>query len=623
MIKRVTQILPAILTSLGLLFAYGASAQVLFPCDTASALKPFAEDWSGGVGGWTGIANTAFGTSGQWNLNTGTTTSSNTGPSGAHVGNQYVYFETSGGSNTNEMISPQIDLSNVGGFAMVTFWLHAYGTDMAGNTLDVEVSTSPTGPWTNVYSRSFTSQIQTSSNAPYVQDTADLSNFATQQIYLKFKYSRTGSFRGDLAVDLIEVFGCAPDDAGVAEIVKPGIPECLSEDLEVKITTISPDPVTNVRIEWSVNGVNQLPLVWNGFLPPFSTSPAIYVGNFPFAQGDVIKVWTANPNGVPDIFNLNDTATFTIPTFTTSNMATEELICPGETKTLSTGVGFAAHQWSTGAGLPQITVNQGGIYEVTITDNNTGCQHEYEINVVEDTPVDLPDTTVWGCAIDGGVTLQGNKPRANYLWSNGSQGTRITVTQSGTYWVQATDPTQTCLSSDSVDVEIYELPNPSFTQNRDYLSLIFTNNTQDATSYLWDFGDGQTSTDFEPTHLYVQPGNYTVRLTAFNLCGQRSTDELIGVDPVSSGKIQNPSGLSIYPNPNSGRFNVDFKTDNLQDVKLQVMDIQGRVIQTEQLGEVTGNYVHPVELNGIASGVYLVKITAGSHVISVERITIN
>lgn len=421
----------------------------------------------------------------------------------------------------------------------------------------------------------------------------------------------------------LEIEYIFPDDAGIASIETPGIPECLNNDLYVKITTISPDPVTSVRIEWTVNGVNQTPLNWTGFLPPASTTPQpVYVGDFNFQQGDVVKVWTTNPNGLDDKFPDNDTATFTIPSFTTSNMATEELLCPGESITLSTGVGFAAHQWSTGAGLPQISVSQGGIYEVTITDNNSGCQHDYQINVIEDNPVNLPDTTVWGCSIDGGITLQGNKLRANYLWSNGTQGTRITVTQSGTYWVQATDPTQTCLSSDTVDVEIYDLPNPSFTQNRDYLTLIFTNNTQDADSYLWDFGDGQSSTDFEPTHLYVQPGNYTVRLTAFNLCGQRSTNEIIGVDPVGVGNIENLYGLNLYPNPSSGQFNVDFKTDHLNDVQLQIMDMQGRLIQTEQLGDVSGNFSHQVHLNNVASGIYLVKITTGTEVISVERVTL-
>ena len=40
-----------------------------------------------------------------------------------------------------------------------------------------------------------------------------------------------------------------------------------------------------------------------------------------------------------------------------------------------------------------------------------------------------------------------------------------------------------------------------------------------ATSYSWDFGDGQHSTEADPTHTYGADGVYTVTLTATNACG--------------------------------------------------------------------------------------------------------
>lgn len=45
------------------------------------------------------------------------------------------------------------------------------------------------------------------------------------------------------------------------------------------------------------------------------------------------------------------------------------------------------------------------------------------------------------------------------------------------------------------------------------LTVAFTNkSTGDYTSYLWDFGDGTTSTEVSPTHVYQAPGTYTVTL---------------------------------------------------------------------------------------------------------------
>lgn len=47
-------------------------------------------------------------------------------------------------------------------------------------------------------------------------------------------------------------------------------------------------------------------------------------------------------------------------------------------------------------------------------------------------------------------------------------------------------------------------------------SVIFLNESERAVSYLWDFGDGTTSTEFEPKHAYAQPGDYIISLVAIN-----------------------------------------------------------------------------------------------------------
>ena len=43
-------------------------------------------------------------------------------------------------------------------------------------------------------------------------------------------------------------------------------------------------------------------------------------------------------------------------------------------------------------------------------------------------------------------------------------------------------------------------------------SISFSNCSTNGESYLWDFGDGTTSTDANPTHSYTSYGNYTVSL---------------------------------------------------------------------------------------------------------------
>ncbi len=72
-----------------------------------------------------------------------------------------------------------------------------------------------------------------------------------------------------------------------------------------------------------------------------------------------------------------------------------------------------------------------------------------------------------------------------------------------------------------------------------YLEVAFTNYSQDADTYSWDFGDGETSTEENPTHVFAEAGNYTVVLTASNSDGASATyDESIEiVDPNEALKL--------------------------------------------------------------------------------------
>jgi PKD repeat protein len=51
----------------------------------------------------------------------------------------------------------------------------------------------------------------------------------------------------------------------------------------------------------------------------------------------------------------------------------------------------------------------------------------------------------------------------------------------------------------------------------------FTNASRSATDYLWDFGDGNTSADFEPQHTFPGEGTFTVSLTASDALGAMDT----------------------------------------------------------------------------------------------------
>ncbi|WP_350288958.1 PKD domain-containing protein [uncultured Croceitalea sp.] len=58
-----------------------------------------------------------------------------------------------------------------------------------------------------------------------------------------------------------------------------------------------------------------------------------------------------------------------------------------------------------------------------------------------------------------------------------------------------------------------------------FLEYTFANSSAGATSYAWDFGDGNTSTEESPTHVYDTPDTYTITLVVSNDAGLSSTLE--------------------------------------------------------------------------------------------------
>lgn len=81
------------------------------------------------------------------------------------------------------------------------------------------------------------------------------------------------------------------------------------------------------------------------------------------------------------------------------------------------------------------------------------------------------------------------------------------------------------------------------------LNVAFSNTSTGAVSYLWDFGNGNTSSNTSPSNVYLEVGTYTVRLIAISANGQRDTlirNSFIQVlsPPVSSFQVLNNTGCA-------------------------------------------------------------------------------
>lgn len=83
-------------------------------------------------------------------------------------------------------------------------------------------------------------------------------------------------------------------------------------------------------------------------------------------------------------------------------------------------------------------------------------------------------------------------------------------------------------------------PAIGFTLDITGLTITANNTTTGADSYLWDFGDGQTSTAQNPTHTYAGGGPYTVKLTATNTNGESTASKglFVTVDVLTDAALQ-------------------------------------------------------------------------------------
>lgn len=86
----------------------------------------------------------------------------------------------------------------------------------------------------------------------------------------------------------------------------------------------------------------------------------------------------------------------------------------------------------------------------------------------------------------------------------------------------------------SCENDTLPLPKAEIYRTIDKYTVSFTPHVRDATSYLWDFGDGSTpSTEMNPVHTYVSFGDYSVKLTVKGDGGEYTTEKVINIEALT------------------------------------------------------------------------------------------
>ncbi|WP_317898459.1 T9SS type A sorting domain-containing protein [Aurantibacillus circumpalustris] len=297
----------------------------------------------------------------------------------------------------------------------------------------------------------------------------------------------------------------------------------------------------------------------------------------------------------------------------TSNKA---LICSGGGATL-TALGANTYSWDTNANnvLTAIAVvnpialtSSAIMYTVEGTNSSTGCKNTQTVAV----SVFIPTLTISGSTntCSGGlINLNGgNGVLGTYNWHTGS-GTPITnqilqipLTVASVFTLTANSNSigLICPATQTIALGIYYNPTITAVPAR---TLICVKESVEITaaggsSYAWD------NTMTGPT-ITVSPNgtaaNYTVTGTDDNGCSSTATVQVKISSCAGLNELRHlNNGITIYPNPNDGKFTIQ----STADLKLSLVNELGQLIRVINLSA-TNN--HEVNISDLAKGIYFVS----------------
>lgn len=219
-------------------------------------------------------------------------------------------------------------------------------------------------------------------------------------------------------------------------------------------------------------------------------------------------------------------ATVVVRPYPVLTVSPDTVICLGETTPL-VATGATTYAWTPAIGLDQTTgstvlASPSAPTTYIVTGTSNGCSTIDSIKVGTNS---LPTVNAGGdqTVCKGVPVILTATGTLTYVWSdNVVNGVPFVTDTTRTYTVTGIDANG-CKNIDYVTITTIDAPAIAFTVDTTLgcapLHVQFTNTTEGATNYLWDFGDGQTSTAKNAYHDYYIEGCHDVTLTADNGLG--------------------------------------------------------------------------------------------------------
>ncbi|HEY0976483.1 MAG TPA: PKD domain-containing protein, partial [Flavobacteriales bacterium] len=254
-----------------------------------------------------------------------------------------------------------------------------------------------------------------------------------------------------------------------------------------------------------------------------------------------------------------------------------------------------------------------GNYAVSVNGNGACGALVHNFTILQPAPLAASsETSPATCAEaqDGtiSVSAQGGTAPYTYVWEHGVSTSDIVDAAPGSYTVLVTDANGCSLAPLTVEIPALAGPTASFLLSDTQLTIgdtlqVFNTGTY-GTAYDWNFGDGSTSVESEPEHIYGQVGIYTVQLTIRDGDCSATTSLQVEVGTAQGMEDESPlSGLQVWTNGSD--FIVEGTLTANGRGTLEVLDATGRTLRSARL---MPNGRTTVPAQGLPSGVYFLRV---------------
>jgi PKD repeat protein len=140
--------------------------------------------------------------------------------------------------------------------------------------------------------------------------------------------------------------------------------------------------------------------------------------------------------------------------------------------------------------------------------------------------------------------------------------------------------------------------------------VAFANTSAFASSFVWDFGDGETSTEISPVHTYINPGTYTVQLIA-TACERADTAVSVITVPGSVGLVERPQPLelAVYPNPVGSILHLVYLP--FRTAEYRIVSVTGSTVASGKLQRASSS----IDVAAVPEGTYILQLLAPNGVV--------